>query len=144
MVAICFFKFYHASWATRLFISRPKSFYHFYIILCVCMYLRMCVTEFWGFFLRLATSEAYGSSRARDQTHTTAATWAAAVTTLDPKPAAPQGKLWNRFSLKGKIKRKSQNINLSVKHKFVQPHLSQKPKSIQRIYTLHSPQIKLL
>ena len=34
---------------------------------------------------------AYGSSQARDRTCATAATWATAVTTLDPQPTEPQG-----------------------------------------------------
>ena len=41
--------------------------------------------------LFLAASMARGSSQARDQTDTTPATQAPAVTMLDPKPAAPQG-----------------------------------------------------
>ena len=45
----------------------------------------------------LVAPTAYGSSWARDQTHTTAATQAAAVTQPNYLPAAPPGNSW--FSL---------------------------------------------
>ena len=42
-------------------------------------------------FIYLAAPKTYRSSQARDQTHTTTATWAATVTMLGPSPAVPQG-----------------------------------------------------
>ena len=43
------------------------------------------------FFFFFGPTHSIGSSRARDQTCTTAVTQATAVTMLDPKPGVPQG-----------------------------------------------------
>ena len=43
-----------------------------------------------SFILFLSVPEAYGSSWARERTHTTAVTQAAAVITLNPKPSVPE------------------------------------------------------
>ena len=82
--SVCFIWFYvfcGTVWCH--FDMYSKNIHHNYSVLCIKMMLLNC-------YIFLASPMACRSSWARDRTHTTAVTQAAAVTMPDPWPTAPQ------------------------------------------------------
>ena len=78
------------------FKSRP-AFQEMVFIHVVSNYFIWILLKFIVFIYFLAAHTAYGSSLAKDWTHSAVATWATAAAMPDPYPTAPPGNFLNPF-----------------------------------------------